>query len=812
MHIFLTLVFLFPLLLIFVGIVWFLGFNLRNRRFETEKIIGLLLLIAVLTGAILLGVKEVKFLEARNNPPPDQKPKLGELKDEFFEYGIGSELITTAIGSFLFAMILIGTFDALKKKNEERNREDKLNNSARCVERLTQSKLYDESLDISKKLFEDIFKEFNHDKSLKLSDPICTAYLSNLEVYGQCRLKHSGTENELKNLIAVNSIYEELVQTLYQSTIWPKQCTSSAGWEDRTRVFARDYILGKKNDEKYRVHTFLWHARFLNCWADVLIRLSQHAKRDRYLAQAKIVLGWARAGVFELADEEDGDGEVHYCLEFILERIKYHRLRGDLFHAQNHIADHQNLISYKRGLPDEKGFEDVEHEYQRSLNLVSSLASIPTGRGGKFDTTPVWLDYRPNLSLSAYPPQLCDWKKVSDSSSPERPVDSLVSKLREGVKCAIEKGVPSYYLWSDIERCRCKGNKIRQALDVVNKSDIKPGDARKPSVDDFLDNLQIETTKIYLRAAKNSIRYIAEANERNEFLSEDEYRESDRLINRALGRARSLIELELSWKHSVIFYNNLGLYLTEKAHYEERLRNTDKAENLYKTALRIHEMVQSHLIDGSNDVADITEKNSNNPESEWYNEVNYLLYLRNLIDLGRTRQHLYQLRCEKKLDCIDNCMNVSQNNKKNFQAARRILLRALKISTKTDNFICRAEAHLALADLYASDDNNRGAALIAYRFCLETFTKEEYKAYRNKVTTRLADFYVAHYKDIDKVQRAIFIKSFNLCSDFDNEGRCERYRLKGDFREHIRELFKQAPDECPEMTCGRCRPCYSCDI
>lgn len=798
--------FIVPLLLIIASIVWLMMFNLRSGWFGIEKIIGLLLLTTVLIGAVLLEALEIKSL-GDANPNPTQ---VNERNGKSFDYGTGGKFIIGVISALLLSMVAIGTFDALKAKNEERNREEKLNNSARCVERLTQSKLYNESFDISKNLFEDIFKEFNQNKSLKLSDPICTAYLSNLEVYAQCRLEHGGIENELKNLIAVNNIYEELVQTLYQSTIWPKESISSAEWKERTRVFVIYYILGKKNDEKYTVHTFLWHERFLNCWADVLIRLSHHAERARYLAQAEVVLGWARV-VFEVAENEDRDGEIHNCLEFILERIKYHRLRGDLFHEKNHIAEHQNLTSYKRGLPNEEGFEDVEHEYRLALSWVSSLA-FSTGRGGKLDTLPALLDYQPNPSLSACPPQLCDWKKVPDSLNTAHSVDSLMNRLHKGVKLAIKKGVSPYYLWSDIERCKTRETKIRKILGLVEKSSIKPIGARKPNMDGFLDALQIETTKIYLKAAQNSIRYIAEANERNAFLPDDEYENSDMLINRALGRARSLIEMELSWKHSVMFYNNLGVYLTEKGHYEKRLCNTDHAEKLYTTALRIHEMIQSHLIEGSDDVADIAKKHDNGSESEWYNKVDNLLYLRNLIDLGRTHQHLYQLRCEKKRDDIDNCMNLSQKNRKDFLTTRCILRQALTISTKTENFICRAEAHLALADLYAIDRCNWGSAIIAYRFCLETFTKEEYKAYRLKATAKLSNLYADHHKEIDKVQRAIFIKSFNLCADFDNEDRCERYRLKGNFHQHIHELFMQAPDECPEITCGRCRPCYWCDI
>lgn len=556
---------------------------------------------------------------------------------------------------------------------------------------------------------------------------------------------------------------------------------------------------------------------FLNCWADVLIRLSHHAERARYLAQAKIVLGWACV-VFKLAEDEDGDGEVHKCLEFILERIKYHRLRGDLFHEQNHIADHQNLTSYKRGLPNKKGFEDVENEYQRALNWVSSLAPFSSGRG-KLDELPVWLDYRPNHSLTACPPLLHDWENISDDSSTSQNVNFLVHRLHKRVISATKEGASPYYLWSDIERCKSKETKIRKVLDLVEDSSIRPKDARQPNMDVFLDDLQIETTKIYLKAAQNSTRYMAEANERNEFLPENEYIESDRLINRALGRARSLIELEQSWKHSVLFYNSLGVYLTEKGLYEERLCNTDRAEEFYTTALRIHEMIQSHLIEGSDGVADIADKHDNgseskwcNPKSEWYNKVDNLLYLRNLIDLGRTHQHLYQLRCEKKRDSIDTCMNLSQKNRMDFLAARRILRQALMISTKTENFICRAEAHLALADLYATDRINWGSAIIAYRLCLETFTKEEYSAYRHKVTARLANLYADHHKEIDKTQRAIFIKSFNLCDDFDNEDSCEHYRLRGNFRQHIQDLFMQAPDECPEITSGRCIPCYWRDI
>ena len=203
--------FMLPLLLIIGSIIWLLGFSLRSKQFEMEKLIGLMLLITVLFGIVLLGLKETKFLHDRPDVVQEKKPDdLEKLKDKYFEYGIGGKLITDAIGALLLAMIGIGTFEALKAKSEERSREEKLKNSSKCVERLSQSKLYDESLDISKKLFEDIFKEFDLNKKLNLSDPICTAYLSNLEVYGQCRLEHSGIEQELKNLIAVEKIYEEL--------------------------------------------------------------------------------------------------------------------------------------------------------------------------------------------------------------------------------------------------------------------------------------------------------------------------------------------------------------------------------------------------------------------------------------------------------------------------------------------------------------------------------------------------------------------------------------------------------------------------
>ncbi len=794
--------FMLLLLLTVGGIIWLLWFGLTKKKFEIGKLISNLLLFAVLFGILLLGFKEAKFLWDQSN----SQEKESKLNAKYLEYGIGFDLITGVLGTLLFAMIGIGTFEALKARSEERSREEKLNNSAKCVERLSYSRLYGESYEISKNLFEDIFKEFKQDKQLDLSDPICTAYLSNLGVYGQCRLETGGIDQELKNLIEVEKIYEELVQTLYQSTIWPR--ISSEGWEERTRVFASKFILGKKNDEKYTVHTFLWHARFLNCWADVLIRLSRYVERKRYLAQAETVIGWACVGVFELADEEDGNGEVHNCLEFILERIRYHRLRGDLFHEQNHIANHRNLSSYKNGLPNEKGLEEIEHEYRQALRWVSSLAPFATGWGSKGDVLPVWLDYRPNISLSACPPLPYNWEKNSDDSSAAHPVESLERILCKRVRSAIKKGAPSHYLWSDIDRCKCKTGSIREALDRIEESDIKPKDAQ-PSVDEFLDELLTEIVKVYLRVAQNSIRYIAEANERSDFLPGNEYEESDRLINRVLGRARSLVDFELSWKHNVLFYNVLGVYLLEKGRYEERRENRKQAEELYKTSSRVHEMTRLHLIDCSDEGIEIAEGAETSAESEWYNNVDSLIYLRNLIDLGRTRQHLYRLQYTKPYE--DQIILGPEERRKKFQAAQRILLQALKLTTKTKNFICRAEAHLALADLYAVDEDYWGSAIIAYRCCIETFTRDEYTAYHDKVCSKLADFYVVHHTKFDKIQKAVFIKSFNLCADFDNQDTCEHYRLKGDLRQHIGELFKHAPNECPEITCGRCKPHYWSD-
>ena len=392
------------------------------------------------------------------------------------------------------------------------------------------------------------------------------------------------------------------------------------------------------------MHTFLWHAAFSEL-------LGGRPNATFPLCRESALSGSGENGArmgscrrFRASDEEDGGGEIHNCLEFILERVRYHRLRGDLFHEKNHIADHRNLTSYKNGCPKEKGLEDIEREYRQALRWVSSLAPFASGWGSKGDVLPVWLDYRPNISsLSACPPLSYNLENRSDYSCAAHPTDSLERILRERVKSAIKKDAHSHYLWSDIDRCKSKENRIRKALDHVEESDIKPKDARKPSEDEFLDELLIETVEVYLRVAQNSIRYIAEANERNDFLPENEYEESDRLINRALGRARSLVDLELSCRHTVLFHNNLGVYLTEKGRYEERLGHREQAEVLYKTSSRVHELTRLHLIDCSDEGIKIAEGAETSAESEWYNNVNSLIYLRNLIDLGRTRQYLYRL-------------------------------------------------------------------------------------------------------------------------------------------------------------------------
>ena len=278
------------------------------------------------------------------------------------------------------------------------------------------------------------------------------------------------------------------------------------------------------------------------------------------------------------------------------------------------------------------------------MRWVSSLAPFASGWGSKGDLLPVWLDDRPNISsLSACPPRSYDLENRSDYSCATHTADSLERILRERVKSAIKKDAHSHYLWSDIDRCKSKENRIRKALDHVEESDIKPKDARQPSEDEFLDELLIEIVEVYLRVAQNSIRYIAEANERNDFLPENEYEESDRLINRALGRARSLVDLELSCRHTVLFHNNLGVYLTEKGRYEEWLGHREQAEVLYKTSSRVHELTRLHLIDCSDEGIEIAEGAETSAESEWYNNVDSLIYLRNIIDLGRTRQYLYRL-------------------------------------------------------------------------------------------------------------------------------------------------------------------------
>lgn len=820
---FVVIAFILLLLLIIGSILWLLWFALRTKQFETGKLIGLVILVAILFGIVLLGINEVVFLLKRsdivnrdqNNSQESKatdtaEKKLSDLRDQYLEYGIGDDLIIGVFGTLLLAMVGIGTFEALKAKSEEQSRVEKLYNSTKCIERLSHSKLFEETYDISKNLFGDIFKEFKQDKKLKLSNPICTAYLSNLGVYGLCRLENVGIDKELKNLIEVEKIYEELVQTLYQSTIWPIKEAASGGWEERTSVFANEFILGKKNDERHTVHTFLWHARFLNSWADVLIRLCRHVERSRYLAQAKIVLGWARVGVFELADEKDIDGEIHHCLEFILERARYHRLRGDLFHEQNHIAYHPNIISYKNGngSSNEKGLEDAEREYRRALRCIALQPPYTIGGESEKNALPEWLEYQPKFSLSSCSQLRCSWEKDTDEPGAANTTDSLERILRGRVKSAIEKGFPSHYLWSDIERCKCQSNRIRKILDHIDETDIKPKDTRKPSQDEFMTELLTETTKIYLRVAQNNFRYIAEANERNEFLPEDEYNRTDRLINIALGYARSLINLELSWRQSVLFYDNLGIYLLEKGRYEERLGNLKQADELYNSASRVHEMTRLHLTECSNDGAHIAEGTETSEDSEWYNNVNYLIFLRNLIDLGRTRQYLYRLQYGQQFRKYPLSALSEYHKEMDFKAARRILLQALKISTETDNFICRAEAHLILADLYTIDRINWGPAIMAYRNCIETFTKDEYIAYHDKVCDKLADFYATHYQYFDNVQRTVFVKSFNLCFDYDNQDICKHYQRRRNFRQHIRELIKWAPKECSEITNGRCCPHY----
>jgi hypothetical protein len=790
------------------------------KNLESTRLIKFVVLAILLLGLSFFTYKEFNFLEELFFNKGD---KVG-LKEKYLEYGIGGDLITTALGALFVGMIAMVTFEVLKRRDDERNREEKLTNSAKCVERLTQSGLYDESLSISKSLFEDIFKEFNQEKELDVSNPICTAYLSNLEVYGQCLLgPHEDIDNELKNLVAVEKIYEELFQTLYQSIDLPRKKADT--WEKRTERFTKEFILSKENDEKYTVQTFLRHARFLNSWADVLIRLSRYVKRGRYLAQAETVLGWAREGVFKLVDNSGKNGKnVKSCLDFILEQIRYHRLCGDLIHEQNHIEYHKTLDSYR------KKHENAEYEYRMALALVSLAPSFSIEIMVKNNMLPLWLEYQPILSTSS--PLSRDRNNGSEADS--KPENSLRRNLRKSVENACCKK-NDYYLWSDIERCKCKKNRIddiRKRVDITDikpkyktniKPEMEPEYARRPNMDEFTDDIFIETAKIYLRLAKNSIRYIAEANEKEWNLSSpiesqqiqdranqpakeeeknDEYQYSNNLINRSLGRARSLIDLELSWKHCIDFYDTLGVYLTEKGRYEERHEHWKQAEDLYKTASRVHEMTRVHLADCSMKAVEIAEGPDMPTESEWYNNVNNLLYLSNLIDFGRARQHLYQLYHNDKDKHND------KEQQSIFDVARRTLLQALKISTRTNNFICRAEAHLALAELYIVDPVHWGDAIIAFRSCIETFSKHEYYAYHDKVCTQLADFYSRHHDDFDNVQKAIFIKSFNLCTGYDQR-ECRRFKDSNlDFNKHIYKLIDRAPDECPEITHRRCSPKY----
>jgi hypothetical protein len=643
-------------------------------------------------------------------------------------------------------LITITIVDNLKKKYEKQDKETNLKNTVEFIEKLYKEGFHESTLRISEDLFKVIFEDI-HNRNI-----LSSTFIGDLEIYGNSLLAGTDFTNELSNLKRVERLYDDIFNTILLNTQKPKhrlssflkkffsktaENESSDNNLDMSSVLNCIIFQGTKN-EKQIVLNSLRYIRFFNTRADILITLSSYIDKSRNLSLAKNALSQSEQ-LFKLANSYKYLDE---CVDFKLQKVRYLRLKGEFLHEKSRIES-ADPCDYKNET------NKVEEACKGALMVFFS-----DNKGNLINQLDIW----------------------NNPFSGVRNDSSLTKELSE-----IIKNNEYYYYEENIKQYTGDKNDIDKILKEVRMPKlINPEDIRER----FLAELFTELKEVYQNIAFSNIRYIgrvAETKNQSDIVSQD------RNIKLAFSRIRALQRFELSWKHSINLYDNMGIYYTEKGRYLS-LSDKKQAALLYKAAIHFHRLTKDYLKDPSLLHSQI--ENDDKPDKEF--EENSIPYIRNVIGLGRAYQCLY---CNS---------NDQEKNESNFQQAKHILTNALKLVTQTDNFIYRARIHEYLGSLYKEKIDYQDAAIISYRISLSVFFKDRYKSYHDKIITDLAKFYATIFLNpsilLDQQTRIVFGKLMNLCENFDTD-KClilKEYR-RDNVEMAFKEMFDRFPDDCSRV-------------
>ncbi len=747
-----------------------------------------------------------------------------------------------ALTGIFLAILALFTTDIVKSRLEKDSLSKKLKNTVEFAERLYDDGFYDQSLKISEDLFKDLFDKL---EQKDISSTIDSAFIGNLQVFGKSTQQLSNIDNELRNLKRVEEIYEEIFDRLLLSNKTKK--LNPEGLIEHLKANLNS------SNEKDAIRIALRYMFFFNSWIETLVKLSSYTNKNTYLAKAKRNLDWVNDLLDLTKDSKNSNCiKVNNCYGFILEKVKYYRLCGRVEHELNRLCrievseenNEEKILKLFK-----KNCEKTQKLYLKSLDVISdnfgdkfyklvdksnnlnNEEKKPKGFYFKylevvsenFDDNAdnsgkkVLKDYL-NLQEEKY----LEDKKINELLKPNNNLNSLKEVLRKLIYYSSysEDNKDGFYMWDWIEKNKNDKSPIAKALENEYKhikakfvyiDNVTPmGDKNKlesrPDLDNFLEKLCKEMVEVYHGIALNEVRYLKKLKKDKD---NDEYDKATIIIDLAFKRARFLLNIEQRWQNCITHYDNLGIYYAEKGKFEESKKNTEKAASLYKSAIKSHGIAFQHLTKPSyspntskqENESNYSHKSDTNKQSLKEDKSNYeidkLIYLRNLIDLGKVHFLLFKLDTKKYKD--------------DFEHAKEKLLKASEIAAKTDNFIYYGRIQKYLAKLfkakvhYAKCHNEKikhvENTIFAFKNSLEVFSTYEYPAYNNYACEELTDFYIDNielFKDKNNEAFLLFKDFFNFCEHFSTE-EClikGKKEYKDKDKKELKNMLLNSPNDC----------------
>ncbi|MDG5814954.1 hypothetical protein QA601_07695 [Chitinispirillales bacterium ANBcel5] len=659
------------------------------------------------------------------------------------DYGF-SAIIPNIFNGIFLAILGLAAFDSMKHSFDKKKSQEDLGYTVKYIERLQQHGFFESSKHISENLFKDIFKHLEKDSK----SPINSAYIGNLEVFGKSLQESSAFSHELTNLKCLERLYSEIFQTALNATI------KESNKETVLNNYFKPY-LNRKSEVKL-CKAQLRIATYINTWLEVLIKLSSFIDKNHYLQQADLVSKWSDKLFATQYIDIFSPSALNFFLhlkmkrlpgdrsyDFILQRIKFYRLKGNLHHEQVRITT--------TGKINIKNIEDTEKEYRKSLSILYCLMK------NEDISDPLPIENRAFLDCTDY----------ADECSNQTFAKILHDKLFNDK--------PKYFSWGVLEEC----SDVEKSLKNFDNDDNYLNSIYEGNValEKLFGEFSIETALVYESIALNRVRYVEHYIDSENDSEIVPFKENDLIINKAFGMMQSLLSYEQSWKHCIKMYDNMGIYFRVKGEYLKSVNKNKSANYFYDSAISIHKLVSGHLTDPTftNNLSLTCKKTDDS------SPIDYLIYLRNLINLSKAQLCLYKVN----------------ENEQTYMESQKNLKEAICHASKTGNYIYRARAYGYLAELY-SMRKEYNEALLSYFYSIETFSKLNYPAFHHKICNRLANFYKKNEERFDEIHRVIFAKSFNLCLNFSKKGLC-KIHLCNNYPNPYLELFKRAPDQCKHI-------------